>query len=69
MSTDPQDLDYQNDAYDDDDEFREHDCGLMDDGQCMLAGTEWCDFECPYRDSDLFAGSDAWRKKNGSRTS
>lgn len=22
------------------------DCGLMPDGQCMLAGTEWCDWEC-----------------------
>jgi len=22
------------------------DCGLMPDGQCMLAGTEFCDWEC-----------------------
>lgn len=21
------------------------------DGYCLLAGTEFCDFECPYRDS------------------
>jgi hypothetical protein len=25
-------------------------CGRTQDGTCMLAGTEWCDFECPYRD-------------------
>lgn len=24
------------------------DCGLMPDGTCMLAGTEDCDWECPY---------------------
>lgn len=32
-----------------DDEFDgdcEDDCGLMPDGQCMLAGTEFCDWEC-----------------------
>jgi len=22
------------------------DCGLMPDGQCMLAGTEFCDWDC-----------------------
>lgn len=27
------------------------DCGLTDEGLCMLAGTEHCDFDCPYRDS------------------
>lgn len=54
------------DGYDDEDEpDREHDCGLMDDGQCMLAGTEWCDFECHNRDSELFAGSAAWCRKHG----
>jgi hypothetical protein len=21
-------------------------CGLMEDGQCLLAGTEWCDWDC-----------------------
>lgn len=24
------------------------DCGLTDDGYCMLAGTEYCDWECPF---------------------
>lgn len=37
-----------------DDESEEDDsfdnCGQLDDGSCMLAGTEYCDFECPYRD-------------------
>lgn len=40
------------------------DCMLMADGQCMAAGSEWCDFECPYRDSELFAGSAAWCAKH-----
>ena len=55
----------------DDDEFDEleerdlaDDCMLMDDGQCMAAGSEWCEFECPYRDSELFAGSKAWIEKH-----
>lgn len=40
------------------------DCMLGDDGQCMAAGSEWCEFECPYRDSELFAGSAAWLAKH-----
>ena len=56
------------DDFDDDfDELDEDDpaddCMLMDDGQCMAAGSEWCDFECPYRDSERFAGSKAWQEK------
>jgi hypothetical protein len=47
--------------WEDDDEPYEDDpadeCGLMHDGQCMLAGTEWCDFECPFRDSPDYAGN------------
>lgn len=39
-------------------------CGLMDDGQCQLAGTEHCDFSCPFRDSEYFCGSKAWLQKN-----
>lgn len=59
-----------NDLYDDGedgDEFGELDaeCGLDDEGQCSLAGTEHCDFTCPYRDSEDFAGSAAWNKKFG----
>ncbi len=29
-------------------EEAELNCGEDDDGQCMLAGTEYCDFECPF---------------------
>lgn len=41
------------DYHDDDDEDsdREADCGRWSNGalghQCSLAGTEWCDWECP----------------------
>jgi hypothetical protein len=49
-------------AEDMDDE--EDECGLGDDGQCALAGTEHCDFSCMWRDSELFAGNKAWRKNH-----
>lgn len=62
--------DYNHDLDDEcDDELEdEFDCHLMPDGQCLAAGSEWCDWECPYRDSELFAGSDAWNKKHKGRT-
>jgi hypothetical protein len=41
------DDDHFDEAYDGDDEF--FDCGETEDGHCIYAGTEWCDFECPYR--------------------
>ena len=41
------------------------DCGLMPSGKCSMVGTEDCDFECPWRDSELFAGSAAWHAKRG----
>ena len=31
----------------DDDEEDLDDCRMMESGQCMLAGTEWCDWKCP----------------------
>jgi hypothetical protein len=53
------------DDYDEDDGgWLEQECGLMHDGQCSLAGSEHCDFVCPYRDSEDFAGSAAWHKKH-----
>ena len=55
------------DDYDDDldEEFDpEDECMLGPDGQCGAAGSEWCDFECPLRDSEFFAGSKAWREKH-----
>jgi hypothetical protein len=47
-----------------DDEESDPDCGLMEDGQCMQAGTEQCDFGCPLRHSERFVGSAAWRRKH-----
>lgn len=60
------------DDYDDDDprdwdeeDGDDIDCRLMPDGQCLKAGSEECDWECPYRMSEHFAGSPAWRRKHG----
>jgi hypothetical protein len=42
-----------NDEWDDDPEFDDaeddefFDCGMTPDGQCMKAGSEECDWECP----------------------
>lgn len=33
-------------------------CGQTDDGDCLLGGSESCDFECPFRDR-LFDENDA----------
>ena len=46
----------------------EMNCGLGPDGQCGNAGSEYCDFECPNRDSEFFAGSAAWRKKHAKKS-
>jgi len=55
------DDDYDSDDFDrDEDDDLMDECGLMDGGQCMMAGTEHCDFSCPMRDSELFAGSRAF---------
>lgn len=41
------------DEYDDHDEPDDYEdacldeCGMMADGQCTLAGSEWCDWDCP----------------------
>jgi len=32
-------------GFDDEDDYLDE-CALMPDGQCMLAGTEFCDWEC-----------------------
>lgn len=49
----------------DDEDGDDFDCHLRPDGQCGAAGSEMCDFECPNRDSELFAGSAAWCRKHG----
>ena len=46
------DLNFENDG----DDFTEDDaierlmdeCGLMHDGSCSMAGSEYCDWECPF---------------------
>jgi hypothetical protein len=45
-----------NDEFDEDDGLDE--CGQVPDGGCAMAGTEYCDFECPFRDEDLFDDED-----------
>lgn len=40
-------IDPEDDIYADDAEI---DCGVTDGGLCMYAGTEHCDFDCPFRD-------------------
>ena len=43
---DDDDRDYYDSLPDDDDD--EFDCHMGPDGSCGLAGTEECDWECPY---------------------
>lgn len=63
--SDPGDFDDDFDDGDDDELEDDFDCHLdMRTGQCGAAGSEWCDFECPHRDSEFFAGSAAWNKKH-----
>lgn len=45
---------YERDEWDEDEAALEE-CGQWPGGGCQLAGTEFCDFDCPYRDIDLFA--------------
>lgn len=41
---------YGPDDYEDDEMAEaEMNCSMMADGQCGLAGSEYCDFECPFR--------------------
>lgn len=65
MSDPGEDDDYFDMLNDEQDE-EEFDCHLGADGQCGAAGSEDCDWNCPYRDSELFAGSKAWMKAHGS---
>lgn len=49
------DDDYEEDDLDDEEDAL-NECGQMPSKHgtiCQLAGTEYCDFECPYRDIDL----------------
>ncbi len=40
------------DEIDDEHEALLERCGLMLDGTCQLAGTEFCDWDCPYSEED-----------------
>lgn len=42
----PDDFDYADDDLEDDDDLVE-DCHMGPDGQCDMAGSEWCDWDCP----------------------
>lgn len=43
-----EDDDFDGDFFDDDDDPDFDECGMAASGGCTLAGTEWCDWECPY---------------------
>lgn len=45
--TGPDDHGWDDDEYDPDDDDCMDECGMMPDGQCVLAGSEWCDWDCP----------------------
>lgn len=49
------------DPYDDDEHF---DCALGPDGQCAMAGSEDCDWDCPNSHGEFYAGSNLWHKKH-----
>ena len=53
LNSDPPDDD-EFDGYTDEDAIEDlmDECGQTRDGDCSLAGTEYCDFECPFRDDD-----------------
>lgn len=44
---DPYDEDYFRDMQLLGDEDNLDDCGMMPNGQCLQAGSEWCDWDCP----------------------
>lgn len=54
---------FDNNFHDDEDEGRDewedamHECGQIPGTGCQLAGTEHCDFECPFRE-ELYGGDD-----------
>jgi len=38
---------YDDDLEDDEDDLYVDECGMGHDGQCSMAGSEWCDWDCP----------------------
>lgn len=57
------DFDDYDDELEEDDEPM-FDCGLGPDGQCALAGSEDCDWDCPHSHGEHYAGSKAWHRKH-----
>lgn len=50
------DDEYDDDYYAEEDDEMEYwlsECGQQRDGTCLNAGTEHCDFDCPFRDDPL----------------
>lgn len=43
-------LNYDDDHYSDDDAIEDlmNECGMTSDGSCTMAGSEYCDWECPF---------------------
>ena len=51
--TDP-DFEHDDDGFEDDEDgWAEMMCSQHADGQCSQAGSEYCEFECPFRDEAL----------------
>jgi len=46
----PNDEEWEFDEDDGLDEAEDIDCGITNEGLCMYAGSEWCDFVCTLRD-------------------
>jgi hypothetical protein len=66
MSQNPELYDDYDDPRDwDEEDGDDFDCHLRPDGQCGAAGSEMCDWECPWSRSQFFVGSDAWSRKHG----
>ena len=45
-----------------------NDCGLTPSGQCVKAGSEECDWDCPHSRGPRYAGSAAWNQAHEART-
>ena len=59
-----QDYDPHDDFEDDDFDDGMDECGLCPDGQCTMAGSEYCDFECADRNGPYFAGNPMFAERH-----
>ena len=47
---------YDDEPFDEEEDYwneAEMNCHMRADGQCGAAGSEYCDFECPFRDMEI----------------